>query len=229
MADLQAKVVGPLDRAGRAHRRAQPRPRHPDPAHRELHQPGGEPVGTWPVTQRRGSRRTRTRCWRSPRPRVSSARSRTTCSGSRGVLEGNDELRMALTDPSLPADRRIAVVEELMGGKALPASTVARGGDRRRRSGAASCPRSSTAFVEKAAAEREHEVAEVRSAIPLDDAQQQRLAAGAVGGHRQAGRSQGRRRRVGARGTRRPHRRHRDRRLDPSPARATQGNDLTHG
>ena len=39
------------------------------------------------------------------------------------TLEGNDALRTALTDPSLPASRRIAVVEELMGGKALPAST----------------------------------------------------------------------------------------------------------
>ena len=32
------------------------------------------------------------------------------------VFEGNDDLRMALTDPSLPTDRRMAVVEELMGG-----------------------------------------------------------------------------------------------------------------
>jgi len=36
------------------------------------------------------------------------------------TLEGSDALRTALTDPSLPASRRIAVVEELMGGKAVP-------------------------------------------------------------------------------------------------------------
>ena len=40
------------------------------------------------------------------------------------VFEGNDDLRMALTDPSLPTDRRMAVVEELMGGKALNVSAA---------------------------------------------------------------------------------------------------------
>src|SRR5207249_10796146 len=33
-----------------------------------------------------------------------------------------DDLRMALGDRALPAERRIAVVEELMGGTALPVS-----------------------------------------------------------------------------------------------------------
>src|SRR3954447_14108633 len=84
------------------------------------------------------------------------------------TLEGSDPLRMALTDPSLPASRRIAVVEELMGGKALPASTALI-------SAIVGAGRASEIsdivdrFLEKAAAEREHEVAEVRSAIPLDD------------------------------------------------------------
>ena len=92
------------------------------------------------------------------------------------TLEGNDALRTALTDPSLPATRRIAVVEELMGGKALPASTslvsAIVGAGR-----ASELADIVAAFLEKAASERGHEVAEVRSAIPLDDAQQQRLAA----------------------------------------------------
>ena len=90
------------------------------------------------------------------------------------TLEGNDALRTALTDPSLPATRRIAVVEELMGGKALPASTslVAAIVGAGRASELADIV---GAFLEKAA--RGHEVAEVRSAIPLDDAQQQRLDA----------------------------------------------------
>jgi F-type H+-transporting ATPase subunit delta len=91
------------------------------------------------------------------------------------TYEGSDELRMALTDPKLPVERRIAVIEELMGNKALPVSTalasmlVAAGqsGD---------LPAIIDRFVELAAAEREHEVAEVRTAIPLDDAQTQRLA-----------------------------------------------------
>ena len=44
--------------------------------------------------------------------------------GAAPRLEGSDDLRMALTDPALPAERRIAVVEELMGNKALRVSTA---------------------------------------------------------------------------------------------------------
>ena len=92
------------------------------------------------------------------------------------ALADNEPLRLALTDPALPAVRRIAVVEELMGGKALPASTslVAAIVGAGRASDLGEIVRS---FLEKATSERGHEVAEVRSAIPLDDAQQQRLAA----------------------------------------------------
>lgn len=92
------------------------------------------------------------------------------------TFEGNDSLRMALTDPVMPAARRISVVEELMGGKALPASTAlisAIVGAGR----ASELPEIVNTFLEKAASERDHEVAEVRSAIPLDESQQQRLAA----------------------------------------------------
>lgn len=91
------------------------------------------------------------------------------------AFEGSDTLRMALTDPALPPERRMAVVEELMGGKSLAvsaamASFVAGIGR------AHELPAIVDRFVEKAARERKREVAEVRSAIPLDDAQQQRLA-----------------------------------------------------
>jgi F-type H+-transporting ATPase subunit delta len=91
------------------------------------------------------------------------------------TLEGSEELRLALTDPVLPVERRIAVIEELTGGKALPVSTallsmlVAAGQ-------ASELPQIVDRFVELAAAERQHEVAEVRSAIPLDASQTQRLA-----------------------------------------------------
>jgi len=91
------------------------------------------------------------------------------------TIEGNEPLRLALTDPSLPPARRIAVVEELMGGKALPTSTamasfvVAAGR-------ANDLPAIVDAFVEQAAAERHHELAEVRSAVALDEAQQARIA-----------------------------------------------------
>jgi F-type H+-transporting ATPase subunit delta len=92
------------------------------------------------------------------------------------TLESSDDLRLALTDPSLPVERRIAVIEELTGGKALQASTallsmiVAAGQ-------AAELPVIVDRFVELAAAERKREVAEVRSAIPLDATQTERLAA----------------------------------------------------
>jgi F-type H+-transporting ATPase subunit delta len=90
------------------------------------------------------------------------------------VFAGSDELRMVLVDPGLPAERRVAVVDELMGGKALPVSTalvgmiVAAGR-------AHDLPDIVERFVERAAQERDFEVAEVRSAVPLSDEQQRRL------------------------------------------------------
>jgi F-type H+-transporting ATPase subunit delta len=91
------------------------------------------------------------------------------------TFEASDDLRMALTDPHLPLERRVAVIDDLMGGKALATSTalmsmVVGAGQ------ASDLTAIVEKFVELAASEREHEVAEVRSAIPLDDAQQQRLA-----------------------------------------------------
>jgi F-type H+-transporting ATPase subunit delta len=91
------------------------------------------------------------------------------------VFEGSDDLRMALTDPSLPAERRMAVVEDLMGGKALNVSAalaafvvgIGRAND---------LPAIVDRFVTLAANERQHEVAEVRSAVPLDEGQRTRLA-----------------------------------------------------
>jgi F-type H+-transporting ATPase subunit delta len=81
---------------------------------------------------------------------------------------------MALSDPALPADRRVAVVEELLGGKALRASValssfvVAAGR-------AGELPEIVDRFVELAAAEQRRAVAEVRSAVPLSGEQTDRL------------------------------------------------------
>jgi F-type H+-transporting ATPase subunit delta len=91
------------------------------------------------------------------------------------IVEGNDDLRMALANPGLPLDRRAAIVDELLAGRALAVSQAmatfiigaGRGHD---------FPAIVNRFVELAAQTREHEVAEVRSATPLDDAQLQRLA-----------------------------------------------------
>jgi len=92
------------------------------------------------------------------------------------TFESSDELRMALTDPALPVERRQAVIDDLVGGKALAASAAllslivgaGRAGD---------LPAIVDRFVELAVAERQREVAEVRSVLPLDDEQQRRLAA----------------------------------------------------
>ncbi len=92
------------------------------------------------------------------------------------IVEGNDELRMALSNPGLPVDRRAAIVDELLENRSLQTTRAmasfivgaGRGHD---------LPGIVERFVELAAQSREHEVAEVRSATPLDDAQVQKLAA----------------------------------------------------
>jgi F-type H+-transporting ATPase subunit delta len=89
--------------------------------------------------------------------------------------DANDELRTALTDRSLPAERRIAIVEELMGGTAVPASvglvSMVVGAGRAR-----DLPAIVDRFLELSAEERKHEVAEVRAAVPLDERLRDRLA-----------------------------------------------------
>jgi F-type H+-transporting ATPase subunit delta len=81
---------------------------------------------------------------------------------------------MALSDASLPAERRVAVVEDLLGAKALRVSValvvlvVAAGR-------AGELPEIVDRFVELAAAEHRRAVAEVRSAVALTPEQTERL------------------------------------------------------
>jgi F-type H+-transporting ATPase subunit delta len=90
------------------------------------------------------------------------------------TFEGSDELRMALSDPALPAERRVAVVQDLLGAKALQTSmalaafvvSAGRGGD---------LPQIVDRFVEMSAQERRKEIAEVRSAVALSADQIERL------------------------------------------------------
>jgi F-type H+-transporting ATPase subunit delta len=90
------------------------------------------------------------------------------------TYESSDDLRMALSDPSLPAERRVAVVDDLLGPKALRTSAalaefiVAAGR-------AGELPEIVDRFVELSAGERRRAVAEVRSAVPLDREQIERL------------------------------------------------------
>jgi F-type H+-transporting ATPase subunit delta len=91
------------------------------------------------------------------------------------TFDANDELRMALSDRSVPAERRVAVIEDLMSGTAMPPSVgmiaMVVGADR-----ASDLPAIVDRFLELSASARQHEVAEVRSAVPLDDRLRDRLA-----------------------------------------------------
>ncbi len=90
------------------------------------------------------------------------------------AVGASEELRTTLADQEIPAARRQQIVEELFGGKvsrvtAAAASMVigaGRGGD---------LDRIAHRVLELGAAQRGRALAEVRSAIPLDDDQQQRL------------------------------------------------------
>jgi F-type H+-transporting ATPase subunit delta len=84
------------------------------------------------------------------------------------TLTGSDDLRLALSDPMLPAERKVGVIEDILGPKALT-TTVAlallivvagRVGE---------FEAIVDSFVELAVAERSRELAEVRSAVPLTD------------------------------------------------------------
>ncbi len=91
------------------------------------------------------------------------------------VLESNEELRSTLSDASIPPDRRQAIVEDLLGARFLPltaslVSFVVSTGRARE------LPAIIEKLVERSAAEREHALAEVRSAVPLSDDQKERLA-----------------------------------------------------
>ena len=92
------------------------------------------------------------------------------------VLEGNEELRQALTDPHLPAERRQQIVEDLLAGKATPlttslVSTVVANGRVRE------LPEIVERLLDINAATGEKVIAQVRSAVELSDDQKSRLAA----------------------------------------------------
>lgn len=90
------------------------------------------------------------------------------------TIEGNDQLRTVLSDAAIPVDSRTGVVEELLKGahqitRSLVAFVVSAGR-------AKDLTDIVNEFLKLAAAERQHEVAEVTSAVPLDQTQTQRLA-----------------------------------------------------
>jgi F-type H+-transporting ATPase subunit delta len=91
------------------------------------------------------------------------------------AFEGSDDLRSTLTDPLIPIDRRVGVVEELLAKRAHPLTTamtefIVSAGRAR------DLPAIVDEFVAKAAEGRAEAVAEVRSAYPLDAERLARLA-----------------------------------------------------
>lgn len=91
------------------------------------------------------------------------------------ALEESTELREALTDRRLPLERKKAVVDELLEGQASPLAVnlvnFVVGAGR-----SAELPAIADRLAERAAAERDRAIAEVRTAVPLDDETVARLA-----------------------------------------------------
>jgi len=92
------------------------------------------------------------------------------------IIEGNDELRQSLSDPHLPVARRQQIIEDLLDGKAgkttigLVSMLVATGRIRE-------LTQIVDDLLSLTAASGNRVVAEVRSAVELDNDQKQRLAA----------------------------------------------------
>ena len=91
------------------------------------------------------------------------------------VLESNHELKQALSDPSIDKVQRSKILEELLGDKVskhtlgLLSFVVEQGRGRQ-------LPQILSEVTELAVQARESVVAEVRSAVPLDEGQQAELA-----------------------------------------------------
>jgi F-type H+-transporting ATPase subunit delta len=91
------------------------------------------------------------------------------------TVDGNGDLRSALTDPSSSADAKARVVGELLESKASPVTTrlvafLVEAGQARNLAAIAD------ALAQRAASEREAAVAEVRVAAPISEDQRQRIA-----------------------------------------------------
>jgi len=90
--------------------------------------------------------------------------------------ESSDALRNALTDEMIPAGKRQAIVEDLLGGKATSTTTqlvsMVVGSGRGR-----DLPAIIDKLVERASNSKHLELAEVRTAVALTDDQQDRLKA----------------------------------------------------
>jgi len=91
------------------------------------------------------------------------------------AIETAPELRSSLTDPQLPLEKKQGIVDELIGGRASSLTVgliqLLVSQDR-----VSDLPDIAMAVAGVAASSRDKELAEVRSAVPLDDETVQRLA-----------------------------------------------------
>jgi F-type H+-transporting ATPase subunit delta len=90
------------------------------------------------------------------------------------AIEREGRLREALTDPQLPPERKKGVIQELLGGRANP-HTVNVLGFLIEQGRAKDLPKIVDALIRMAAERRRRAVAEVRTAIPLDEQRRARL------------------------------------------------------
>jgi F-type H+-transporting ATPase subunit delta len=92
------------------------------------------------------------------------------------AFETAPELRSNLTDPQIPIDKKQGIIDELLGGRAstLTVGVIQLLVSQNRVS---DLPAIATAVAAAAAASRDKELAEVRSAVPLDDETIERIAA----------------------------------------------------
>jgi F-type H+-transporting ATPase subunit delta len=91
------------------------------------------------------------------------------------IVQQQPALREALTDPGLNAERKRQMLEELLGSRANP-QTVGLLGFLVEQGHARDLSRIIAALAELAAERRRRALAEVRSAVPLDEDQRKRLA-----------------------------------------------------
>ncbi|MGH3650430.1 MAG: ATP synthase F1 subunit delta [Acidimicrobiia bacterium] len=91
-------------------------------------------------------------------------------------IETSPDLRSSLTDPQLPLEKKQSIIDELIGGRAssLTLGLVQLVVSQNR---ASDLPAIAMSVAETAAASRDRALAEVRSAIPLDEEMVRRLTA----------------------------------------------------
>lgn len=91
------------------------------------------------------------------------------------ALESSPELRSTLTDPQLPAEKKSAIITDLIGARAHQL-TVGLVELLVGQNHVSDLPAVAMGLAEAAAASRDKAVAEVRSAVPLDEETVQRLS-----------------------------------------------------